>query len=98
MENPRVRVFKHKSTETLVSVSLEFLRVDFNDLLSTVGLRTQLESCPIMNIVRPFKVSAALSQWNDLWKEFCENKSVLATRTCTGNCMMKENDFEKVPN
>ena len=74
------------------------MRADFDDFLSTVGPRSQLESCSVMNLVRPYKVSASLGQWNDLWKEFSENWSVLATRTCTGNCMMKENDFGKVPN
>ena len=75
-----------------------FLRVNFDDLLSTVGPRSQLESCSIMNLVCPMIILATLGQWNDQWKEFSENRSVLATRTGTGNCATKNCDFGKVSN
>ena len=91
----RVRVFQ---VETLISVSFGFLRADFDDLLSTVGPRSQLESCSVMNVVCPLRISASRGQGYDLRKEFSENWSVLATRTCTGNCAMKKYDFGEVPN
>ena len=74
------------------------LHTDFDDLLSTVGPRSQLGSCSVMIVVRLLRISASLGQWNDLWKEFRENHSVLATRICVSNCMMKKDDFEEVPN
>ena len=86
------------TSETLVSVSFGFLRADFDDLLNIYGLRFQLESCSAMHLVHPFKVSASLGQWNDLWKEFSENRSILANRSCTIYCVMKKNDFGEVPN
>ena len=87
-----------KRIETLVSVLLGFLRADFDNLLNICGLRSQLGSCSAMHLVRPFKVSDSLGQWNDLREEFSAKWSVLATRACTINYAMKENDFEEVPN
>ena len=74
------------------------LRADFDDLRSTVGPRSQLGSCSVVIVVRLLRISASLGQWNDLWKEFSENRPVLATRTCVSNCVMKKDDFEEVPN
>ena len=99
MENPRVRAFKHKMNKNPNFGFLRgFLRVDFENLLSTVGPRSQLESCSVMTLVCPLRISSSLGQQNDLWKEFNGNRSVLATRSCTGNCAMKKCDFGKVPN
>ena len=72
--------------------------MDFDDLLSTVGPRSQLGSCSVMIVVRLLRISASLGQWNDLWKEFSENRSILTTRTCTSNGVMKKNDFGEMPN
>ena len=78
--------------------SHEFLRADFDDLLSTVGPRSQLRSCSVLNLVCPLRISSSLGQRDDLWREFNENRLVLATRSCTGNCTMEKYDFGKVPN
>ena len=75
-----------------------FLRADFDDLLSTVGPGSQLGSCSVMHLVCPLRISTSLGQRNDLWKEFNENRSVLATRSCAGNCAIKKWDFGEVPN
>ena len=56
-----------------------FLRADFDDLLSTVGPGSQLGNCSDMPLVCPLRISSSLGQRNDLWKEFNENRSVLAT-------------------
>ena len=99
MENPRVRVFKHKMNRNPnFGFSRGFLRVDFDNLLSTVEPRSQMESCSVMNLVWPLRISASLGQRNDLWKEFNGNRSVLATRSCTTYCVLKKCDFGKVPN
>ena len=99
METPRVRVFKHKMNRNPnFGFSRGFLHADFDNFLSTVGPRSQLESCSTMNLVCPLRISASLGQRNDLWKEFSENRSVLATRSCTGNCTIKKCDFGKVSN
>ena len=75
-----------------------FLRADFDDLLRTVGPGSQLGSCSVLHLVSPLRISSSLGQQNDLWKEFNENRLVLATRSCTGSCTMKKCDFEQVPN
>ena len=99
MENPRVRVFKHKMNRNRnFGFSSGFLRADFDDFLSTVGPRSQLGSCSVMIVVHLLRISASLGQWNDLWKEFNGNRSVLATRSCTTYCAMKKCDFGKVLN
>ena len=84
--------------ETLVLVFARVLRADFGDLSSSVRPRSQLESCSVMDIVCPLRRLASLSQRNDLWKEFSENRSILTTRTFTSNCVMKRNDFGEMSN
>ena len=77
---------------------MRVLRADFGDLSSSVGPRSQLESCSVMDILCPSRALASLSQWNDLWKEFNENRSISTTRTCTSNWVMEKNDFGEMPN
>ena len=84
--------------ETLVLVFARVLRVDFDDLRSSVGPRSQLESYSVRDILCPSRALASLSQRNDLWKEFSENRSILTTRNCTSNCVRKKNDFGEMPN
>ena len=81
-----------------VEKSHRFLRADFGNLQSTVGPRSQLESCSIMDIVCPVRVSTSLGQWNDLWKENSENWSVVVIRTCISKYVMKKDDLEEMPN
>ena len=74
------------------------MRADFDDLRSSVGPRSQLEIYSVMDILCPSRALASLSKRDELWKEFSENRSTLVTRTCTGNCVMKKNDFGEMPN
>ena len=75
-----------------------FLRADFDDLLNIVGPRSQLKSCSVVHLVCHLRISASLGQWNDLWKGFSENRSVLASFACTSGITLIEASNEKVSN